>query len=283
MIQAMPTTIAHCLQQASQILKPGSDSAHLDAELLLAHVLKKDRVYLYTWPEETVSATSHTYFLELVERRANGEPIAYITGIQEFWSLPLKVTPDTLIPRPDTEILVQEALNRLKEDVHYAIADLGSGSGAIALAIASERPCCHIQGVDQSKRAVEVATENALQLKLSNISFQQGDWLSGFADDSMNMILSNPPYVADDDPHMSEGDVRFEPTSALLSGPEGLDDYKRILPEAMRCLKEDGWLLLEHGYNQQEKLLKLMQQHGFKETKGVRDYGGQARVIIGHI
>ncbi len=279
----MSLTIAQNLQQATEKLKPSSDSARLDAEILLAHVLKKDRIYFLTWPEELVSQPYQAAYLELLERRAGGEPIAYITEVQAFWSLQLKVTPDTLIPRPDTEILVQEALNLLHEDMNYTIVDLGSGSGAITLAIAVERPHCHILGVDQSKQAVQVATENANQLALHNVTFQQGDWLSDVADSSLDMVVSNPPYVAENDPHMSEGDVRFEPTSALLAGPEGLAAYEKILPEAKRCLKQKAWLLLEHGYDQQNKLLELMQQHGFKETRGVRDYGGQTRVVIGRI
>jgi len=278
----MPLTIAQTLQQATEKLQATSDTARLDAEVLLACVLKKDRVHFLTWPEEPVSQITLKYYLELVERRVQGEPIAYLTGYQEFWTLKLKVTPDTLIPRPETEILVQEALILVREDISYEIADLGSGSGAIALAIASERPRCRIRGIDQSDRAVQVATENATRLGLSNVTFQQGNWLTDFSDNSLDMVVSNPPYVADNDPHMSEGDVRFEPKSALLAGPEGLDTYEKILPEAKRCLKQNGWLLLEHGYDQQDKLLGLMQQYGFKESRGIRDYADLPRVVIGH-
>lgn len=277
----MPLTIAQLLHQATEKLQGTSDSARLDAEVLLAHILKEDRVHFLTWPEEPVSQLTQKFYLDLIERRAKGEPIAYITGYQEFWSLKLKVTPDTLIPRPETEILVQETLILMREDIHYEVADLGSGSGAIALAIASERPRCHIKGVDQSKCAVQVATDNASRLGLTNVSFQQGDWLADFADNSLDMIVSNPPYVAEGDPHMSEGDVRFEPATALLAGPAGLDAYQKILPETKRCLKQGGWLLLEHGYDQQPRLLEMMQQHGFKQTRGISDYAGQARVVMG--
>jgi len=276
------SSISQLLSRATEQLKSSSDTARLDAEVLLAHILKKNRVHFLTWPEEPVAQSIQTVFLQLVARRAMGEPIAYITGTQEFWTLTLTVTPDTLIPRPETELLVEQALHLLREDIHCELADLGTGSGAIALAIASERPLCHIRGVDQSARAVQVARENAIRLGLGNVSIQHGDWLTDFADNSLDMIVSNPPYVAINDPHMSQGDVRFEPESALLAGTEGLDDYKKLLPEAIRCLKKEGYLLLEHGYDQQDKLLLLMQEYGFEGARGLRDYAGQARVIIAH-
>lgn len=279
----MHLTIAQLLHQATKKLQGTSDSARLDAEVLLAHILKADRVHFLTWPEEPVSQLTQKFYLDLIERRAQGEPIAYITGYQEFWSLKLKVTTDTLIPRPETEILVQETLILMREDIHYEVADLGSGSGAIALAIASERPRCHIRGVDQSKRAVHVATDNASRLGLTNVSFQQGDWLADFADNSLDMIISNPPYVAEGDPHMAEGDVRFEPDSALLAGPDGLAAYRQLLPEIRRCLKKKGWLLLEHGYDQQLPLRELLAEHDFKSIKSVMDYSGQPRVLIAQI
>lgn len=278
----MPLTIAEVLKQATEKLQTDSDTARLDAEILLAHILKKERVHFLTWPEKPMSQITHKFYLDLVERRIQGEPIAYITGYHEFWTLNLKVTQDTLIPRPETEILVQESLILLAEDIVYELVDLGSGSGAVALAIGSERPRCRIRGVDQSRRAVQVASDNAVRLELDNVCFQQGDWLTDFADHSLDMIVSNPPYVADGDPHLSKGDLRFEPESALRAGPEGLDAYEKILPEAQHCLKNKGWLLLEHGYDQQDKLLGLMQQHGFKETRGIRDYAGQPRVVMGH-
>ena len=276
----MPLTITQLLQQATAKLQASSDSARLDAEILLTQILKKDRIHFLTWPEEPVSRLIQNSYLDLIARRAQGEPIAYITGYQEFWSLKLKVTADTLIPRPETEILVQEALLLIPEDVHYDVVDLGSGSGAIALAIASERPRCDFKGVDQSKCAVQVATDNARRLGLDNVSFQQGNWLVNFADNSLDMIISNPPYIAEGDPHMAEGDVRFEPNSALLAGPDGLATYRQILPEAKRCLKQNGWLLLEHGYDQQALLLEMLQQHDFTQIRGITDYAGQPRVVL---
>jgi len=278
----MSTTIRQLLQQATEQLTPVSKTARLDAEVLLAHILKKERVYFLTWPEKPVDPSTQQHYMSLLKRRTQGEPVAYIIGSREFWTLHLSVNTDTLIPRPETEILVQESLHLLREDTPYDIVDLGSGSGAIALAIASERPLCHIVGVDQSTQAVQLATENARQLALDNVTFQQGDWLAGFADHSVDMIVSNPPYVAAGDPHMSEGDVRFEPTSALLAGPEGLDAYIKILPEAQRCLRPKSWLLMEHGYDQQDRLGELMAQSGFRDIHGIKDFSGQPRVIMGH-
>lgn len=276
----MSLTIAQAIKQAAERLQAVSDSARLDAEILLARVLKKDRVHFLTWPEEALSQLTRKSFLELVDRRVGGEPIAYLIAEQEFWSLKLKVTPDTLIPRPETETLVEEALKLLQENKKYRIADLGTGTGAIALAIASERPACTILAIDQSRIAVSVATQNAARLGLQNVTVQQGDWLRDVVDNSLDMIVSNPPYVAENDPHLAEGDVRFEPAAALVAGPEGLDEYVKILPEARRCLKQNGLLLLEHGYDQQHNLLALLQQHGFREARGIRDYAGQARVVI---
>lgn len=278
----MPLTIAEALKAATEKLSQTSESARLDAEVLLGHVLRKDRVHFRTWPEEPLSQLTQKKFLELVERRLQGEPIAYITDVQEFWSLKLRVSPETLIPRPETEILVLEALKLLREDVKYKIADLGTGTGAIALAIASERPLCTIIGVDQSRMAVKIASRNATHLGLDNVTIRQGDWLTDFADNSLDMIVTNPPYVAENDPHLAQGDVRFEPSSALLAGPEGLDEYKNILPDATRCLKQGGWLLMEHGYDQQDKLLALLNEHGFKDACGIKDYAGQPRVVIAH-
>ena len=277
----MPNTIAQCLRQATEQLQSSSDSARLDAEVLLAHLLQKERIYFLTWPEEELSVSMQQQYQALINRRQKGEPIAYITGFQEFWSLRLKVTPDTLIPRPDTEILVQTALEHIPEAKDYSIADLGTGSGAIALAIAVERPLCHITGVDQSEAAVLIARENATRLGIHNVRFERGNWLDTFADQSLDMILSNPPYVAEKDPHMSEGDVRFEPVTALLAGPEGMAAYDIILPEAKRCLKQGGYLLLEHGYDQQARLLMRLQQQGFVKTCGIKDYASHDRVVIG--
>ncbi|MDH5444063.1 MAG: peptide chain release factor N(5)-glutamine methyltransferase [Gammaproteobacteria bacterium] len=278
----MSLTIAEALKQATTQLQAVSDSARLDAEVLLAHVLKKDRVHFLTWPEKPISELTYKVFLDLVNRRVEGEPIAYIIDQQEFWSIKLRVTPDTLIPRPETELLVLEALNLLKEDERYKIADLGTGSGAIAIAIASERPLCTVIGIDQSRMAVKVADRNAASLGLKNVTIRQGDWLTDFADHSLDMIVTNPPYVAENDPHLAEGDVRFEPSSALLAGPEGMNEYRKIIPEAVRCLKKHGWILLEHGYDQQDKLLDLLTAEGFTEARGIKDYAGQPRVIIAH-
>lgn len=277
----MSPTLRQALQHATDILAAHSDSARLDAEVLLAHVLNKGRAHLFTWPEQVLSGEQAQQFFALVEQRATGKPIAYITGMQEFWSLALHVTPDTLIPRPDTEVLVEAALTLIPKEARYTIADLGTGSGAIALAIASERPHCRVIGVDQSDAAVAVARDNAIGLHIDNVQFQVGHWLDGFGDQSLDIIVSNPPYIAEADPHLGQGDVRFEPRSALQAGPEGMDDYKQIVPAANRCLRPGGWLLLEHGYEQQAGLIALLEAQGFEDIRGLKDYGGRDRVVMG--
>lgn len=279
----MPLTIQQALKNATAILQEASDSPRLDAEVLLAYLLKKDRVHFLTWPEEPLSQITEKFFLELVERRRQGEPVAYIIGEQEFWSLKLKVTRDTLIPRPETELLVEQALALIPQQRRCLIADLGAGSGAIALAIAAERPRCQVTGIDQSRAAIRVAESNARHLGIENVRFQQGNWLEGFGADSFDLIVANPPYVAAGDPHLDEGDVRFEPHTALVSGSEGLDDIRIIIGQSLKCLKQKGWLVMEHGYDQQEAVLKLMEQAGFRELHGIRDYAGQPRVVLGRV
>lgn len=279
----MPPTITQTLETATKQLKESSDSPRLDAEVLLAHAIGKDRTYLYTWPEKELSPDNETVFLDLIEKRHRGDPIAYLTGYQEFWSLNLKVTPDTLIPRPETEIVVEQALAVIPKDRPCKVADLGVGSGAIALAIASERPRCQVIGVDQSTAAIRIAETNARQLGIENARFQEGNWLAGFEPNSFDVIVANPPYVAISDPHLAEGDVRFEPQSALVSGVDGLDDIKIIIRQAQTCLKKKGWLIMEHGYDQQARILSLLKAAGYRETRGMADYAGQPRIVLGRV
>ncbi|MDH5778380.1 MAG: peptide chain release factor N(5)-glutamine methyltransferase [Gammaproteobacteria bacterium] len=279
----MPTTIQQAIQTATAKLKDSSDTPKLDAEVLLAHLLKKNRVHFLTWPEEPLSQITERFFFDLVERRAEGEPVAYITGMQEFWSLKLKVTTDTLIPRPETEVVVEQTLVLIPDDTACDIADLGTGSGAIALAIASECPQCNVFGIDQSKSAIRVAETNARQLDLSNVSFSQGNWLEGVDAHSFDIIVANPPYVALNDPHLQQGDVRFEPQTALVSGDDGLDDIRNIIPQAKKCLKRKGWLVLEHGYDQQPQIMALLDAAGFRELHGLTDYAKQPRVVLARL
>lgn len=258
------------------------ESPRLDAEVLLMHVLRCSRTHLHAWPEQTLTDPQQTQFFALITRRAAGEPVAHLTGMREFWSLPLQVSPDTLIPRPDTELLVELALARIPPTARWHIADLGTGSGAIALAIASERPLCSIIAIDQSDSALLIARANAARLALHNVSCLHGNWLEGFHQ-HFDMIVTNPPYIAANDPHLAVGDVRFEPLGALTSGIEGLDDIDKIITDTPRCLSTGGWLLIEHGYDQAAAVAERLQSQGFERIETVRDLGDNDRVTMGQL
>ncbi len=260
-----------------------SDSARLDSELLLGHVLQQSRTWLHTWPEKTVEATQQQTFETLLQRRLAGEPIAHILGEQDFWSLRLTVSPATLIPRPDTERLVELALERIPVDAAWWIADLGTGSGAIALALAAERPDCQVIATEQSTEALEVARANAARHQLNNVQFAQSDWLSAIASSQrFEMIVSNPPYICQANPHLSRGDVRFEPRSALTAGTDGLEAIRQIIHQASTRLIPGGWLILEHGYDQGQAVQRLLREAGYDEVTDFIDYGGNPRVAVGH-
>ena len=259
---------------------PTSPTARLDAELLLAAVLGKPRSYLRTWPEHEPGAEQLAAFAALLERRRMGEPVAYILGHQGFWSLDLEVAPHTLIPRPDTELLVETAL-QLAPATPQRVLDLGTGSGAIALALASERRGWQVTGVDRIAEAVALAERNRQRLKLGNAEFRQSSWFDGLAGERFGLILSNPPYIAADDRHLGEGDVRFEPLSALVAGVDGLDDIRQIIAQAPRHLQAGGWLLLEHGYDQAEAVRELLAAAGFTAVDSRRDLGGHQRISLG--
>ena len=257
-----------------------SPSASLDAELLLAAALGKSRSYLRTWPEREPSAEQQTAFAGMLERRRAGEPVAYILGQQGFWSLDLEVAPHTLIPRPDTELLVETALELLPA-TPLRVLDLGTGTGAIALALASERGGWRVTGVDRVDEAVALAERNRQRLQLSNAEFRPSQWFSALAGERYGLIVSNPPYIAADDRHLGEGDVRFEPASALVSGVDGLDDIRQIIAQAPQHLELGGWLLLEHGYDQAEAVRALLAGGGFVAVESRRDLGGHQRISLG--
>ncbi|HEX9802256.1 MAG TPA: peptide chain release factor N(5)-glutamine methyltransferase [Gammaproteobacteria bacterium] len=273
--------IAHTLKQIAERLATVSDSARLDAELLLCHALGRPRSYLYTWPEQELDEEQAEALEKLVERRQGGEPVAHILGKREFWSLELAVSTDTLIPRPETELLVEAALARIPEQAEWAVADLGTGSGAIALAIASERPRCRITAVERSAGALAMARQNAQRLGLGNVEFLQGDWFAPLAGRRFQVILSNPPYIPDNDPHLSRGDLRFEPRSALAAGPDGLADLRQLVSGAPAFLCPPGWLLLEHGYDQGGAVTGLLDTAGYAEVADLTDLQGHGRVAVG--
>jgi len=215
---------------------------------------------------------------ELADRRALGEPIAYLTGTREFWSMNLKVSPATLIPRPETELLVEKALARIPPDATWTIADLGTGSGAVALALAKERPRCRVIATDISSAALDVARVNAAKFNLTNIEFREGDWFAPLAGETYHIIASNPPYIRNDDPHLKQGDLRFEPGSALIAGADGLDAIRRIVNDAHVYLKAGGWLLLEHGWDQSDAVKALLHQQGCHNICCYHDMAGIGRV-----
>ena len=257
----------------------GGDSPALDAELLLSHVTGWTRTSFRAWPERELTPDQQAAFQSLVNERVKGVPIAHLLGEQEFWSLPLAVNASTLIPRPDTECLVETALS-LQLPEHAKILDLGTGTGAIALALASEKPKWSISACDASDAAVDLANHNAAKLALP-VKVTKSHWFDQLTPDRFDLIVSNPPYIAEDDIHLSQGDVRFEPASALVSGADGLDDIRHIAETAPTWLNKGGWLILEHGYDQGERVRDLLNATGFEETNTRQDYGQRDRLTLG--
>lgn len=314
-------------ESIAQLKEHGSSSPRLDAELLMMHVTKLNKVQLITGDLEELSALDETVFRALLTERLKGVPMAYILGEREFWDLTLKVTPDTLIPRPDTEVLVEKALTLINCNHLRDVLDLGTGSGAIILALKHTVPELHATAIDSSRAALEVAMENAARYHLE-VNFQQGCWFTPFVEECVaasqegsdiqygtkldalalsegasaqdqaraqaqaeagglpqaarfDLIVSNPPYIEENDPHLSEGDVRFEPRSALVSGKDGLDDIRIIAHEARAFLRHNGYLLLEHGYNQGAAVRALLNELGYHKVETIRDYGQNERVTLG--
>lgn len=276
----MSMNIEQAFRSAAERLGDG-ESPRTDAEILLCHVLGKPRSYLFTWPEKELSADEMAAYEALIERRAAGEPVAYMIGVRGFFGLDLAVSPSVLIPRPETELLVEAALDRLPSGP-CAVADFGTGSGAIALAIAHERPDAVVTAVDASPEALAVARANAGRLGLANVRFLQGSWCAALdVAERFDAIVSNPPYIREDDPHLAQGDVRFEPAMALASGADGLEAIRAIIACAPAHLKPDGWMLFEHGYDQAEDVAVLMREAGFSGVISLLDLLGHGRVTLG--
>ncbi|GLX79964.1 release factor glutamine methyltransferase [Thalassotalea insulae] len=278
MSQYLFTSIAEAVDYSTRRLASLSDSAKLDGQILLAQVLDKELSYLYTWPEKQVTAQQQAEFLKLLALREQGQPIAYITGYKEFWSLNFKVSPATLIPRPDTEVLVELILDNHPQS-HLACLDLGTGTGAIALALASERQHWSIDAVDYSEQAVALAQENARQLSLTQVNIFQSDWFGNVPEGKRyQLIVSNPPYIDASDKHLAQGDVRFEPKSALVADNSGLADIADIINQSQNFLAPQGMLYFEHGFEQAKAVRQLFADAGYQNIQTMKDYNANDRI-----
>lgn len=257
-----------------------SESPRRDAEILLGFVTGKARTFILAFGETPLSVEQQAQLAALLARRVRGEPVAHLIGEREFWSLPLFVSPATLIPRPDTECLVEQALARLPA-APCRILDLGTGTGAIALALASERPDCQVTAVDLIPEAVALAQRNADHLGIRNIEIVQSRWFSALEGQTFSLIVSNPPYIDAQDPHLAQGDVRFEPLSALVAADNGLADLHTLIKDAPRYLLPQGWLLLEHGWQQGAAVRDIFARYGWQQVETCRDYGDNERLTLG--
>lgn len=284
----MSSTIRQLLTEAQRQLAAALElpltDARVDAQILMRRALGNvSRAQLIAYDNVAPALVQADVFSALLQRRLRGEPIAYILGEREFYGLNLTVTPDVLIPRPDTETLVEAALARIPQSKPCRVLDLGTGSGAIAIAIAAQCPQAHVMGIDRSVGAVQVASENARRLQIGNIEFKVSDWFSAVGDAQFDMIVSNPPYIAAGDPHLSQGDLRFEPPTALASGADGLEDIRHLASEAPQYLASGGWLMLEHGYDQAARVAQLLVGAGLAEVASVADLSGIMRVTLGRM
>lgn len=274
-------SIRSILYRATRLLEQGSDSPRLDAELLLVYVLGENRSYVYSHPEILLSSKQIDHYERLLQRRHGGEPLAYLIGIKEFWSLPMLVTQQVLVPRPETELLVEKALACFPPEQTIRAADLGTGSGAIALALAHERPHWQLIATDISKPALKLARSNAKALALQNVKFLSGHWFAPLKNLCFDLIICNPPYIDRCDPHLDQPELGYEPRQSLVSGDHGLRDIRHIIKAAPPHLFQNGFLILEHGYNQGASVRKLFEQRGFSAVSSQQDLSGQERASMG--
>jgi release factor glutamine methyltransferase len=270
--------IQSLLSDSARSLQAISDSADLDVEVLLCHVLKKNRSYLRTWPERQLDSEQFKQFTHLLAQRQQGQPIAYITGNREFWSRDFHVTHDVLIPRPDTETIIELCLQLIQDKPTAKLIDLGTGSGIIAITLAAECPQLQTTAVDSSIKALNIAKKNAALHHTPQVNFLQSDWLQQVPQDHFDFIVSNPPYISPDDPHLAEGDVRFEPDSALIAEQQGLQDIIQICAQSQHYLNNGGYLILEHGYQQKTQIHAILQEYGYQNIHCLHDLAKQPRV-----
>ena len=273
--------IQQALQQASKDLSESSPSAMLDAQVLLTHVLQCNSAHLAAWPEKALSDDQYADYLRLVKQRRQGTPVAHLTGSREFWSLDFSVDNSTLIPRPETETLVEYLLDNFASRENLKLLDMGTGTGAIAISIAKEKPDWEIVASDISEQALKLARQNSSHHDTDNVSLIQSDWFENIGQKNFDIIISNPPYIASDDPHLTLGDVRFEPESALSSGATGMDDIEHICSHAKEYLLKNGWLIVEHGYNQKQQVADCFSRNGFTEITQQQDLSGHTRMTAG--
>lgn len=280
-----PVNIQAILQRDSKqlgaALNLATASARIEVQCLLQTVLRVNRAYLLGHPEQSLDTAQHERYRALLERRLRGEPVAYLLGEREFYGLTFNVTPATLIPRPETELLVELALRRMPGPGRYRVLDLGTGSGAIALSIAHARPDADVTATDASAAALKIAQSNAQRLNIVNVNLLLSDWFSALGNERFDIIVTNPPYIAANDAHLAQGDVRFEPRAALVSGADGLDDIRRICKQAKVHLRPNGWLIMEHGHDQAPQVRALLEQSGFGQIFSARDLSDIERVSGG--
>jgi release factor glutamine methyltransferase len=274
-------TIKTALAETISALQEVSESPLLDAEVLLCNVLDKGRSYLRAWPDAPLSAGQHQAYQVLVNDRQQGKPLAYIIGTREFWSRDFQVSPDVLIPRPDTELLIELSLALIPVKQYYKIIDLGTGSGIIAITLAAERPHAQVSATDISAAALQIAQANAAKHTVNSIDYYQSNWFEDVPDGKFDLIVSNPPYLAEDDQHLQQGDLRFEPLTALISAQQGLSDLQKVADTARNRLESGGFLLVEHGYNQRGDVQNLFKSLGYFNVETHTDLSGQPRVTFG--
>jgi release factor glutamine methyltransferase len=275
------TTIKQLLQQAGDRLQNCVESPSLDSEVLLAHCFHKTRTFLHTWPDKEVPAEIAFQFQELIQQRCNGVPVAYLTGEREFWSLDFIVDQHTLIPRPETERLVEISLDLIRPMAAPRILDVGTGAGPIACALAHERRDARVVANDISLESLQVTAKNKQRMQLTNLELYQGNFLQGVKADQFDLIVSNPPYIAADDPHLSQGDVAHEPRRALVASDQGLADIKLLCKQAHSALRDKGYLLLEHGYEQREAVVNIFTELKYSNIQTFDDLSGNPRLVLG--